>query len=368
MTIIYQYKVATTSLGGFVKLLAAWRGSVYKLMFKEMMIFGGAYTLISITYRLGLSLEQKLIFEKIVQHCDTYTSLIPVSFVLGFYVSFVVKRWWEQFMNVPWPDRTLFIMNTYLHSDDDRARIMRRTVARYMLLSLIIITRSVSVAVMKRFPSTDHIIQAGFATKEEIEIFENTKCKYNKFWVPLMWANNILVQARRERKIENDFGLRMIIEQLATFRDKCSLCFVYDWITIPLVYTQVATLAVYIFFATCLLGRQYLDPNKGYPGYDLDLYIPLFTMLQFFFYMGWLKVAEQLINPFGEDDDDYEINWLLDRHTEVAFSLVDQCYGKYPGLVQDKFWNDEVVPDLPYTEASLHSKKPNFLGSTYNLS
>ena len=26
-----------------------------------------------------------------------------------------------------------------------------------------------------------------------------------------------------------------------------------------------------------------------------------------------------MINPFGEDDDDYDINWLLDRHMAVCY-------------------------------------------------
>lgn len=366
MTIIYQYRVATTSLGGFLRLLTIWRGSVYKLMYKEILIFSSMYAAISVTYRVGLNEKQRHMFERLVIHCSSYTNLIPISFVLGFYVSIVVARWWQQFINVPWPDRTLFMTVTYLHGNDERARMFRRTLARYMILGLILICRSISVAVMKRFPTMEHVIDAGFMTKEEVEIWEGVRCKYHKFWVPLTWANNMLVTARREGRIESDWGMRMIIQQLADFRDKCSLLFVYDWITIPLVYTQVVTLAVYTFFAACLVARQYLDPNRGYEGFGYDLYVPVFTLLQFFFYMGWLKVAEQLINPFGEDDDDYDINWLLDRHTAVSMALIDQCYGKHPPLIRDMYWN-ENVEELPYTEASYASKRPNFLGSTYNI-
>ena len=35
----------------------------------------------------------------------------------------------------------------------------------------------------------------------------------------------------------------------------------------------------------------------------LDLFFPFFVLIQFAFYVGWLKVAETLMNPFGEDDD-----------------------------------------------------------------
>ena len=43
-------------------------------------------------------------------------------------------------------------------------------------------------------------------------MYENIDCKYNKFWVPLMWANSVLVKARKEGLIQNEWGLRMIIE------------------------------------------------------------------------------------------------------------------------------------------------------------
>lgn len=53
---------------------------------------------------------------------------------------------------------------------------------------------------------------------------------------------------------------------------------------------QVVTLSVHVFFGACLLGRQYVDNDDDEP----DLYIPVFTILQFFFYMGWLKVSSVL--------------------------------------------------------------------------
>jgi hypothetical protein len=41
------------------------------------------------------------------------------------------------------------------------------------------------------------------------------------------------------------------------------------------------------------------------------------------FYVGWLKTGEMLLNPLGEDPDDFEINAMVDRNMSVAFQIVD---------------------------------------------
>ena len=56
----------------------------------------------------------------------------------------------------------------------------------------------------------------------------------------------------------------------------------------------------------------------GYDNDVADFYIPVFTFLEHLFYMGWLKVAETLLNPFGEDDDDFDTYYLIDRNLQVG--------------------------------------------------
>lgn len=67
------------------------------------------------------------------------------------------------------------------------------------------------------------------------------------------------------------------------------MMFAYDWISIPLVYTQTVTIATYTYFMAKIMGSQYLDPTRGYSHHEVDLYIPVFTIFEFFFFMGWLK-------------------------------------------------------------------------------
>ena len=64
------------------------------------------------------------------------------------------------------------------------------------------------------------------------------------------------------------------------------------------------------------------------------------TLFRFLFIFGWLRVAETLYNPFGEDDEDFELNEILDRHFRVAMTIVDDVENP-PELTKDIYWSQK---------------------------
>ncbi|XP_028633354.1 bestrophin-1 [Grammomys surdaster] len=367
MTITYTSKVANARLGSFSCLLLYWRGSIYKLLYGEFLVFMFLYYFIRGLYRMVLSNDQQLLFEKLALYCNSYIQLIPISFVLGFYVTLVVSRWWNQYESLPWPDRLMMQVSSFVEGKDEHGRMLRRTLIRYAILGQVLILRSISTSVYKRFPSLQHLVLAGFMTPGEHKKLKKLGLPHNTFWVPWVWFANLSMKAYLGGRIRDTVLLQSLMNEVCTLRTQCGQLYAYDWISIPLVYTQVVTVAVYSFFLACLIGRQFLNPNRDYPGHEMDLVVPVFTILQFLFYMGWLKVAEQLINPFGEDDDDFETNWIIDRNLQVSLLSVDGMHQNLPPMERDMYWN-ETAPQPPYTAASARSQRQSFMGSTFNIS
>ena len=59
MTISYQRDVASSTAGGFTRLLFKWKGSLYKLIYRELLLFLSAYILLSLVYRQLLNRHQR---------------------------------------------------------------------------------------------------------------------------------------------------------------------------------------------------------------------------------------------------------------------------------------------------------------------
>ncbi|XP_037802450.1 bestrophin-2-like isoform X2 [Penaeus monodon] len=360
MTVSYTKKVSNTSFCGFSKLLFRWRGSVFKLIWPDLIVYLVLYGIVSLVYRFALNEDQKRIFEKMALSCEYFRNVFPISFVLGFYVTIVVQRWWAQYMLIPWPDTICLLANTYIQGQDDRARMIRKNFARYINLAFALSFSRISPRVARRFPTYQHFIEAGYMTHGEKAIFEmmDEQTKHHKIWMPLSWACQLTVRARQEGRVPDDYGQEAIVHEVTNLRYNCGKLQEYHHMSVPLVYTQVVTMATYSYFGFAILGRQFLDTSQGYEKHKIDFYVPIFTLLQFIFYVGWLKVAESLLNPFGDDDDDFDTCDFLDRHFEVSYMIVDVMHKSYPETLNN-YWDNSSFQLASVSSACDHQGYKN---------
>jgi len=351
-------------------ILFRWRASLWKTVWKELLIYLLLYLAISLIYRLlllppidefgkrGDPSDQLKYFEKVVFWFKNSRQM-PLTFLLGFYVSLVVKRWWEQYIKLPWPDEVATLLKAGITKDKEEDeegenQRIRRTVIRYLMLSYVLCLRRISSSVRKEYPSMDCLMSSGLLRKDEREkIGEEDQREIGQhgqsnWWMPIKWSISIVRKAMNDDRLANAPSYSNLVKAIAAFRKGLTEVVTYGHVTVPLVYTQVVHLAVYFYFAVSLVGRQWVQVSKdvGVIGKmtgnedpeELDLYFPIFLTFEFLFYVGWLKVASALYNPFGDDDDDFAVMDLMNRHIKVCMKIVDDDNDDIPEVMDDDFW------------------------------
>jgi bestrophin, other len=225
MSVSYFDEIATAKHLTLLKLLfCKWKGSVLKLLWKDLLVFFSIFFLLQLIYRLALNEDQQKVFETICVHGKFYQEKTPLSFLLGFFVGNVFDLWWSQWNSVPWPITLAIYVSTNLHGFDEVGRAMRRTIMRYVCLSATMVFRTLAPRVKKRFPRMDDLIAAGLINEDELDVLQELDHRfpgYGKYWLPICWAASLATKARDEGRIRDDFALKTIVEALNHFRSNC---------------------------------------------------------------------------------------------------------------------------------------------------
>lgn len=53
---------------------------------------------------------------------------------------------------------------------------------------------------------------AGVITMPEIRALEEVSTPHGKWWVPFVWACNLIKQARKEGRVKDDFFMKVLME------------------------------------------------------------------------------------------------------------------------------------------------------------
>jgi bestrophin, other len=180
MTVTYTAEIATSTSTTLLKLLfQRWRGSVLRLLWRDMLLYITIHYVLQLSYTLHvLNDDQRAIFEIIAKKSKLYLKEIRIEFLLGFFIANVTARWWNQYETIPWPYSIAVYVSTTIHGFDEVGRALRRTIMRYVCLSLTMVFRVLSPRVKKRFPKMGDLVDAGLLNENELAIIEVFEKKY----------------------------------------------------------------------------------------------------------------------------------------------------------------------------------------------
>ncbi|TRY74813.1 hypothetical protein TCAL_05669, partial [Tigriopus californicus] len=258
---------------------------LFNLIYKELLVYIIVYFVINIIYRYAINPDQQQTFGRIVHYFEEQLDYYgrDLTFLLGFYVSLAAKRWWDQYQSLPWPDQ-LAVVLTGLIKKDEMERIERN----------------------------------GFEKTEYRNPFASNWC------LPLAWATDLIRLARQQNLIHTD---REILREVMAFQHGLQQVENFANVSIPIVYEVVVNCAIYLYFILSLVADQIPFTNQD----SFDLYVPIFKIFKLILLMGWLKVAQCIEKPFGDDESDIDMFALVQRHIWTTSIILDQ-YNKLPAL------------------------------------
>merc|ERR1719391_492468 len=190
-----------------------------------------------------------------------------------------------------------------------------------------------SEALREMFPDRESLISSKLVTRQEIDVLEREGELGRIWWIPISWTMTMIRSTKEKQFIPIE--LKVIIESLAEFQAKLERVESYDHIIIPPMYKQVVKCCVVVYFILQLIGSQELDEGP-------QMVFPMILILKFIFFYGWLKVAEAIQNPFGKDEDDFQVCALVARHIWAIGKNLNQIPGP-PNPVEDG--KDDIYED-----------------------
>ncbi|GMS95283.1 hypothetical protein PENTCL1PPCAC_17458 [Pristionchus entomophagus] len=336
MTVSYNSNVSTAShLIAFYKVMFRWKGSVWKLVALEMLVW--YLSVVSI-----LALDASFIarchfgnnyreFIKWLNTCANSYFIETLPFLLGFTTGFCFDRWFAIFGCLDWPNNAAHMLNTFMRRQKlsaKREAKLRNTFARHLRLAYILIFRDISMTTRKRAPTLEFLVKAGWITQKELEMLHAGRISEDacKYWIPLQW---IIVRIREMRagnkkdSLMSDYQSVEFFQEIATLRGNLGDLLSFDWVPMPIAFMQIITAAVYItMFLTVFTVQDGVVNEDGEVDYLTASWTIVTLSAQLLLYLGWMKSVHVIINPFGEDDDDFEMEYLLDHHTNVLNTLL----------------------------------------------
>ena len=258
-----------------------------------------------------------------------------LTFLVGFYVSFIVRNWWQNMKVLPFIDSICISLCSYLCVDAElkeedleilvnRKRVnvkqFKKDVCRLLLLSWTMSFCRISSRLKRVFHSPKVFYQRGLLTVREYKSLRTSKEDgwLERWATPLLWANKMICNVRKEGTSGTN-GIPSVIVKDTTRMEIAILNYQNAleqlnkeyYFNIPGLMHQVISIALYVFFCLGIFAGQNLSIYTNDSNIEehntasligrLALNFPFYFCAKYMLLIGWIKLAEDLQSPFGDD-------------------------------------------------------------------
>ncbi|CAI2349891.1 unnamed protein product [Caenorhabditis sp. 36 PRJEB53466] len=377
MTVSYSLSAATASAWAWVAILCRWKGSIWKLIWIEAI----AWTVLTaFLYVLYVHVFMGTDFEQTYKNLVDITKDVPTDGTLMFLLSYMtynsLNRWSDTFKCLAWPENVALCFKQYFNPKSvtkHEEKCYYRTVARYLTVCYILIFRDVSAEVREMFETIEHLVVHGILTAEEAQLLQSSRLEKHSchYWIPINWIVVIVRnkykpelsadgKGRKNRQskesIMTEIQYMKFITEINRLRARVGDVLAYDWVPLPLALFQCLTIFVYgTMIVNCfqMQARIVMSEKSGIS----DLFVESMSTLPInMLYLGFLRISQVIINPFGKDDDDFEALYLIDRHITVLNEILSTEDDEKDKEKDDKKKKEKKENEEKKTELKTQSK------------
>jgi len=359
--------VGEMSLFKSIFLPSTFKYTIIGITYKVLIPFIVAYYCLQVPYQLKVfdycdeksekSKECKERFPNLVKEFKGFekTMVKLLVFILGFYVSQMIKRYWDQVKLLPAIEPVCNALAAFIQRDfksdgseaegEAAALDLRKKIARYCLLSWTMCLSHICKPLHDQFNTAQKFIDKKLITPSELKAMKiktgSEDGWMTQWWMPITWAICLVNPLRKQKgfqiKENKDF-----ISNLSKFQILLAHVTEYQEVPLPLVYGQALKLAVYSWMVLSVVSSQELERYDGFgdtTASTVFFNIPYFQIVQVILVYGWMSVAKILRNPFGTDKHyDMDLVTILECNIWKASVSIKNIGTALPD-------DDEVVRD-----------------------
>jgi len=313
-----------------------WKKSLYSLIWKHVLIYFTLYISLTLIYDFALDGNGKSEFDALARYCSKYTGSIPVILLLGFFTSTAMQRWFSTMAQMPGIAKNATVFTMSLKEDLPEGLILVQQYSRWLLLSWTLTFRMVCQPMRRTFPDMASLQRAGLLLEHErILLEEEAFHNSHEEILPLLvldWIMLLLKKINREGKFVHLIDYNRNIDAVVMFKKNCGSILKFSSKNIPFSLIQAVSVAVYSFGLASLMSRKFNEENRTTS--IISGYCPLLHSISYFIFFAWLKFGRVAANPFGDDDEDIDINKLFQLHQQDAIRIASLYTGEAEQLVQ----------------------------------